>query len=70
MQWTVEFLNDTAGAALTAMPADLQASFRRIVELINDFGLDRIREPLVKHLEGPVWEMRMKGKDGTRRPPV
>src|ERR1019366_5109085 len=55
----------TAGAALTAMPADLPASFRRIVELINDFGLDRIREFLVKHLEGPVWEMRMKGRDGS-----
>ena len=24
-------------------------------------------EPHVKHLEGPLWEMRMKGKDGISR---
>ena len=30
-------------------------------------GLERIREPHVKHLEGPLWEMRMKGQDGISR---
>ena len=41
--------------------------FRRIVELIGSHGLERMREPYVKHLEGPLWEMRMKGKDGISR---
>jgi phage-related protein len=26
-----------------------------------------MREPYVRHLEGPVWEMRMKGRDGIAR---
>lgn len=26
-----------------------------------------MREPYVKHLEGSLWEMRMKGKDGIGR---
>ncbi len=26
-----------------------------------------VHEPYVKHLEGPVWEMRMRGKDGIAR---
>lgn len=26
-----------------------------------------MREPHVKHLEGPLWEMRLKGKDGISR---
>jgi phage-related protein len=26
-----------------------------------------MREPYVKHLEGPVWEMRLKGRDGIAR---
>ena len=26
-----------------------------------------MREPYVKHLEGPLWEMRMKGRDGISR---
>jgi hypothetical protein len=30
-------------------------------------GLERVREPYVKHLEGPLWEMRLKGKDGIAR---
>lgn len=35
--------------------------------LIEEFGLDQVREPHVKHLHGPLWEMRRKGRDGTRR---
>jgi phage-related protein len=54
-------------AALAAMPRDIRASFERIVGLIESHGLERVREPYVKHLEGPVWEMRMKGRDGIAR---
>ena len=67
MTWTVEFLDAGIAADLSAMPADICASFRRIVELIGAVGLERVREPYVKHLEGPVWEMRMKGRDGIAR---
>jgi phage-related protein len=67
MTWTVEFLDEDVRDQLTAQPADIRASFRRIVELIGAVGLEKVREPYVKHLEGPVWEMRMKGKDGIAR---
>jgi phage-related protein len=30
-------------------------------------GLERVRGPYVDHLEGPLWEMRLKGKDGIAR---
>ena len=43
------------------------ARFRYISLLIEEFGLDRVREPHVKHLRGPLWEMRMKGRDGISR---
>ena len=46
---------------------DMQASFLRISRLIESEGLHRVREPYVKHLEGPLWEMRLKGKDGIAR---
>jgi phage-related protein len=39
----------------------------RIVELIELHGLAAMREPHIKHLEGKLWEMRMKGKDGIAR---
>jgi len=52
---------------IEALPADMRARFRRIVELIQRHGLERMREPHVKHLEGPLWEMRMAGKDRIAR---
>jgi phage-related protein len=67
MNWRVEFLDEDVQAALMAMPTDIQAAFRRIVEMIGSHGLERMREPYVKHLEGPIWEMRMKGRDGIAR---
>lgn len=67
MNWRVEFLDEEVRDALAAMPIDIRASFRRIVDMIGSHGLERMREPYVKHLEGPVWEMRMKGRDGIAR---
>jgi phage-related protein len=67
MRWRVEFLNDEVLAALETMPRDIQASFLRISRLIESEGIQKLREPYVKHLEGPVWEMRMKGRDGIAR---
>jgi phage-related protein len=49
------------------LPADMQVRFRRIVELIQLLGLERLREPQIKHLEGRLWEMRMTGRDGISR---
>jgi phage-related protein len=65
--WSVEFLDEEIKASLDSMPLDIRASFQRIVELIQSHGLERVREPYVKHLEGPLWEMRMKGRSGIAR---
>jgi phage-related protein len=67
MNWRVEFLDEDVKDTLYAMPADIIASFIRIMDLIEGYGLERMREPYVKHLQGPLWEMRMKGKDGIAR---
>jgi phage-related protein len=67
MPWQVAFLNEETRAALDAFPHDVRASFQRIVELIQVHGLERVREPYIKHLEGPLWEMRLKGKSGIAR---
>lgn len=45
----------------------MQGQFLRITDLITEFGLAQLREPYVKHLEGKLWEMRLKGRDGIAR---
>ncbi len=67
MSWSVEFLDQDVQSLLDALPLDVRASFQRIVELIQNHGLERVHEPYVKHLEGPLWEMRMKGRSGISR---
>lgn len=65
--WSVEFLDDEVRSELEAMPTDIVASFLRISRLIASEGLERVREPYVRHLEGRLWEMRMRGRDGIAR---
>jgi phage-related protein len=67
MLWTVETLNAVVDAELEALPEDMQVRFVYISRLIEEFGLEKVREPHVKHLEGPLWEMRLKGRDGISR---
>ena len=67
MPWTVETLNAVVDAEVSALPADMRAQLARISFMIQEFGLERMREPHVKHLEGPIWELRLRGRDGISR---
>lgn len=60
-------MDAAAEAELLALPRDMRAKFEHIVHLIESFGLERAREPYVKHLEGRLWEMRLSGRDGIAR---
>ncbi len=51
----------------SVLPADMRARFAWIAELIASHGLQNVREPYVKHIEGALSEMRMQGKDGISR---
>lgn len=67
MTWRVEVL-DEAKAALAAMPVDIRAGELRPHRPFDRGARpERVREPYVRHLEGRLWEMRMKGKDGIAR---
>ena len=67
MSWTFVFVNSEAKAELDALSADVRASFERIVKLVQVFGLERVHEPYIKHIEGPIWEMRLRGWDRIAR---
>jgi phage-related protein len=67
MPWIVETLSSAVDAELAALPDDMIARFAHISSLMRDLGLERVRHPHVDHLQGPLWEMRLKGKAGIAR---
>ena len=67
MAWTVETLNETVDLELSGLPADMRARFVRIAELVEAVGLPSLREPHVKHIRGPLWEIRLQGRTGIAR---
>ncbi|OJU88985.1 MAG: hypothetical protein BGO13_02475 [Burkholderiales bacterium 66-5] len=65
-QWTVT-MHPLAEPELLALPADMRASFVHIAELLEAFGPQQVGLPHIRPLEGKLWEMRMKGRDGIAR---
>ena len=63
----MEILDRRVERELDELAADVRQRFLRIAELIERHGPAAVHEPYVKHLEGKLWEMRMKGKDGIAR---
>jgi phage-related protein len=64
--WTVQ-VHPAAEPELRALPADMQARFLRIAEMLETFGPQQVGMPHVRPLEGKLWEMRMQGRDGIAR---
>ncbi|MDJ0686305.1 MAG: type II toxin-antitoxin system RelE/ParE family toxin [Alphaproteobacteria bacterium] len=67
MTWAVETLNAKVDREIATLPADLQASLIRTVDLIEEHGFPFVGQPHVKHLTERLWEIRAKGRSGVAR---
>jgi phage-related protein len=67
MRWTVETLNPAVDAEIEALPIDMRARLVRLVDVIEQVGLQALPRDSVKHLEGTLWELRISGRDGISR---
>jgi|ERR1043165_1350398 phage-related protein len=67
MPWAVETLNATVDAEIAALPADMQARYLRLIDVIQQAGFESLPRDSVQHLEGKLWELRMTGRDGISR---
>ena len=67
MSWAVETLDETVDEEIEALPDDMRARLARISVLIEEHGLERVREPHVRHVEGRLWEIRLTGRAGISR---
>ena len=67
MRWSVETLGTIVDDEIASLPPSLQARLIRLMEMVESLGLETLREPHVKHVEGKIWELRAKSGDGIAR---
>ncbi len=60
-------LNEAVDTEIAALPRDLRAKLVRVSELIEAVGLPRLPHVTTKHLEGKLWEIRIKAASGISR---
>lgn len=66
MTWTVETAPGV-DEELQALPPGLLGRMLRLFDMIEAAGLEQLREPHAKHLEGKLWELRAKAAEGIAR---
>ena len=66
MVWTVEIV-PAVDAEIEALPVKLGARLVRLLETVENIGLEALRPPHVKHLDGKLWELRVRAEGGIAR---
>lgn len=68
MDWNILILKENVQKELDALAPDMRARFTHVGELVENVGPMRAAGTShVKHIRGPLWEMRMRGRDGISR---
>ena len=62
MVWTVETVS-AVDAEIEALPVKLRARLIRLLETVENIGLEALRAPHVKHLDGKLWELRVRAAE-------
>ena len=66
MTWTVETVSGV-DAEIEALPVKLRARLVRLLETVENVGLEELGRPHVKHLDGKLWELRVRAEGGVAR---
>ena len=66
VDWTVETVS-AADAEMAALPAALRARLLRLLETVENIGLDALRAPHVRQLDGKLWEFRVRAGGNAAR---
>jgi phage-related protein len=66
MPWTIDYYSEEVRLQIESLPADIRASYARLTELLEEFGLD-LRMPHSRALGGGLFELRPKGREGIAR---
>lgn len=66
-QWEIVLACDAVLDEIRSLPADIQARYLRLTDMIEEHGPQALGMPHVKPLEKGLWELRLTGKDGIGR---
>jgi phage-related protein len=66
MSWTIEYFSEAVRLEITALPVGIRASYVRLTEMLEEFGLD-LRMPHSRAMGGGLFELRPKGREGIAR---
>ena len=66
MSWTIEYFSEAVRLEINALPVGIRASYARLTDLLEEFGLD-LRMPHSRAMGDGLFELRPKGREGIAR---
>ena len=66
MPWTIDYYSEDVRLKIDALPVGIRASYARLTELLEEFGLE-LRMPHSRAMGGGLFELRPRGREGIAR---
>jgi phage-related protein len=66
MPWTIDYYSEEVRCGIEALPAGIRASYTRLTELLEEFGLE-LRLPHSRAMGDGLFELRPRGREGIAR---
>lgn len=66
MPWTIVYYSEEVRLEINALPVGIRASYTRLTELLEKFGLD-LRMPHLRAMGEGLFELRPRGREGVAR---
>ena len=66
MAWTIDYYSEDVRLEIDALPVGIRASYARLTELLEEFGLE-LRMPHSRAMGEGLFELRPRGREGIAR---
>ena len=66
MSWVLDYYSEEVRLQIEALPIGIRASYARLTDLLEEFGLD-LRLPHSRSMGGGLFELRPRGREGIAR---
>ena len=66
MSWIIDYYSEEVRSEINALPVGIRASYARLANLLEEFGLD-LRMPHSRAMGDGLFELRPRGREGIAR---